>query len=142
MTTWERIQGGIGADDKFWEALAEGEFKLPRCASCGTWLWPARERCPECGTWDPGWDALDPVGTVFAWTRTHYAFDRVIERADDVPYTVALVEVDGAGGARVFGIFGSGDDDIKVGARVRGEILPPSEKAKGYPSIRWVIAEA
>jgi uncharacterized protein len=135
-----KITGGIGADDPFWEALAVGEFRLPRCGGCGRWTWPAHWRCGECGSWEFRWTAVAPVGTVYSWTRTWYAFDRTAERAADVPYVVVLVEVDGTDGARVLGILTGDEAPLKVGARVTGAILPPSEKSLGYPSIAWSIA--
>jgi len=135
-----RITAGIGADDPFWEALEAGEFRLPRCAGCGRWTWPAHWRCGECGSWDFVWTALPPKGTVYSWTRTWYAFDRTKERAGDVPYVVLLVEIDGADGARVLGVLAGDDAALKIGAPVTGTILPPSEKAKGYPSVVWRLA--
>jgi hypothetical protein len=135
-----RITGGIGADDPYWEALEAGEFRLPRCAGCGRWTWPAHWRCGECGSWEFRWSAVEPTGTVYSWTRTWYAFDRTKERAGDVPYVVVLVEVDGTDGARVLGVLAGDEAPLKIGARVTGAILPPSEKAQGYPSIAWSIA--
>ena len=76
---------------------------------------------------------------MYSWTRTWYAFDRTEERAGDVPYVVLLVEVDGADGARVMGVLAGDDAPLKIGAPVSGTILPPSEKAKGYPSIVWSL---
>ena len=136
----QRISGGIGADDPFWEALEAGEFRLPRCAGCGRWTWPAHWRCGHCGSWEFRWSAVEPAGTVYSWTRTWYAFDRTAERAGDIPYVVVLVEVDGTDGARVLGLFVDDEVALKIGARVRGAILPPSEKARGYPSIVWSLA--
>ena len=134
-----RIPGGIGADDGFWEALAEGEFRLPRCAGCERWTWPAHWRCGECGSWEFHWTAVEPAGTVYSWTRTWYAFDRTRERADDVPYVVVLVEIDGTDGARVLGILTGDEASLKIGARVRGTIVAATEKAKGYPSVVWSL---
>jgi uncharacterized protein len=135
----QTITGGIGADDPFWEALEAGEFRLPRCGGCGRWTWPAHWRCGECGSWEFRWTAVEPAGTVYSWTRTWYAFDRTRERAGDVPYVVVLVEVDGTDGARVLGVLTGDEAPLKIGARVAGAILPPAEKAKGYPSIVWSL---
>ena len=134
-----KISGGIGADDPFWEALEAGEFRLPRCAGCGRWTWPAHWRCGECGSWEFGWSAVAAAGTVYSWTRTWYAFDRTRERAGDVPYVVVLVEVDGTDGARVLGVLTGDEAPLKIGARVTGSILPPSEKSLDYPSIVWSL---
>lgn len=135
-----RIIGGIGADDKYWEGLEEGEFRLCRCAECKQWMWPAHWRCGKCGSWEQEWVALEPVGTVFSWTRTWYSFDRVRERAEDVPYVVILAEMPAAGGARVIGVLKGSEEGLRIGAPVRGSIDPPSEKSKGYAAIRWSIA--
>jgi hypothetical protein len=135
-----RITGGIGADDPFWDALEVGELQLPRCGGCGRWTWPAHWRCGECGSWEVRWTAVEPGGTVYSWTRTWYAFDRTTERAGDLPYVVVLVEVDGTDGARVLGVLTGDEAPLKVGARVTGAILPPSEKSLGYPSMVWSLA--
>lgn len=135
-----RITGGIGADGPFWQALQGGEFRLPRCGGCGRWIWPAHWRCGECGSWEFNWSVVEPAGTVYSWTRTWYAFDRTRERAGGVPYVVVLVEVDGTDGARVLGVLAGDEAPLKVGARVTGAVLPPSERSLGYPSIAWSIA--
>jgi uncharacterized OB-fold protein len=134
-----RISGGIGADDPYWELLEAGEFRLPRCAGCQRWTWPAHWRCGECGSWDFLWAQLEPRGVVYSWTRTWYAFDRTKERAEDVPYVVLLVEVEGAGGARVMGVLEGDEHGLAIGAPVVGAIRPPSEKSKGYPSVVWSL---
>lgn len=132
-----RIAGGIGADEPYWVGLAEGRFQLPRCRGCAHWTWPAHYRCGECGSWEFDWQEVDPTGALFTWTRSWYAFDRVRERAEDTPYVTALVEIDGCDGARVLGIYSGELSALTVGAPMRGTILPPSEKSKGYPSIQW-----
>lgn len=134
-----RIIGGIGADDDYWRALEDGEFKLPRCASCGRWMWPAHFRCGRCGAWELNWVSVEPKGEVYSWTRSWYAFDRVRERAADVPYVTVLAAIPHAGGARVLGVLKGVEEGLRVGASVRGSIDPPSEKSKGYASIRWSI---
>jgi uncharacterized OB-fold protein len=135
----QRIVGGINADQEYWEHLGAGEFRLPHCAGCQRTIWPAHFRCGECGSWDMEWVEHEPAGVVFSWTRTWYPFDRTTERADDIPYVTVLCEVDGADGARVMGMLDGADDGLKVGARVRGVIKPPSVKSKHYPSICWVL---
>ena len=79
MSEVQRIRGGIGADEEYWLALERGEFRISRCAGCRAWLGPAHFRCGKCGSWDFTWAKLEPVGKVFTWTRSSYAFDRVRE---------------------------------------------------------------
>ena len=135
-----RIVGGIGADQQFWDALGRGEFRLPRCAQCQRWYWPAHWRCGACGSWDFDWVEREARGVVYSWTRTWYAFDRIKERAEDVPYVVVLAEVADSGGARVMGVLEGSEDGLRIGAAVVGSIRPPSLKSKGYPSIAWTLA--
>jgi len=138
----ERIIGGINADEAFWEHLANGEFRLSRCAACHTFIWPTHFRCGDCGSWDIEWVELPAEGVVYSWTRTWYSFDRTRERADEIPYVTVLVEVADAGGARVLGILEGDQSRLAIGAPVRGSIRPPSEKSKGYPSIVWTLDDA
>ena len=136
-----RITGGINADDGFWEGLADGEFRMPRCATCRRWRWPANWRCSECGGWDQEWVTLEPMGSVYSWTRSWLAFDRTGTRAGDVPYVVVLAEISAAGGARVLGVLGGDEAGLAIGAPVRGVVLAPSAKSLGYPSLQWVLAD-
>ena len=135
-----KIHGGVAADDGYWEALEAGEFRLPRCPDCGTWRWPAHYRCGACGGWEREWVEVPPGGTVYSWTRSHYAFDRTQERAEDVPYVVVLAEVPGGGDARVLGALKGPEEGLRVGAPVTGSIDPPSAKSKDHAAIRWELA--
>lgn len=134
-----RIIGGNGADDEFWRGLERRVFQLQRCASCKRWTWPAHYRCGECGSWEFEWVSLAPMGRIFTWTRSHYAFDRVLERKEDLPYVTIVAEIPAADGARVMGVLKGDERQLRIGANVVGEILPPSEKTKGYPSLCWRI---
>jgi uncharacterized protein len=134
-----KIIGAIEADDQYWRSLEEGEFKLPRCASCKNWTWPAHFRCGRCGSWDFEWVALEPKGTIFTWTRTQYAFDRVLERKAQVPYVTVVAEVPAAAGVRVMGVLKGDERNLHTGMAVQGSIDPPSASSKWYPSIRWEV---
>ena len=79
------------------------------------------------------------IGTVYAWTRCWYTFDRTTERAPDLPYVVVLTEIPAADGARVIGVLRGAEQQLRIGAPVRGYIDAPSAKTKGYAAIRWVL---
>lgn len=134
-----RIFGGISADEEYWKGLEDGEFRIPRCAGCGLWTWPAHFRCGECGSWDFNWQAVEPVGRVFSWTKTWMSFETVKERASQVPYVTVLAEIPHAGKARVLGVLKGSEEGLKVGAPVRGTIEPPSEVTLGHAAIRWSL---
>jgi uncharacterized protein len=134
-----KIFGAIEADDQYWRSLEDGEFKLPRCSACKKWTWPAHYRCGSCGAWEFDWVAVEPKGFVFAWTRSQYAFDRVMERKSQIPYVTVVTEIPAAGGARVMGVLKGDDQHLHTGQAVRGTIDVPSEASKWYPSIRWEV---
>lgn len=139
MSQTPRIRGGIGADGPYWDALERGVFQLPRCAGCGAWMWPAHYRCGDCGSWDMAWVPLDPIGTLYTWTRMHQAPVLVRERTEDVPYVTLLAEIPAAGGKRVVGALHGSEDGLAIGTPIRGVFLPPSPKTKGYATLGWEI---
>ena len=132
-----KILGGICADEEYWKGLELNQFRLPQCGGCSRWMWPAHFRCGKCGFWGMEWRDLEPVGTVFSWTRSWYVFDRVKERA--VPYVTVVAEIPAAAKVRVMGVLKGDETNLRIGAAVRGEIDPPSDMTKGYASIRWVL---
>ena len=140
MNAAPRIRGGIGADEEYWAALERGEFKLSRCSSCHTWMWPAHFRCGHCGSWEIAWEDVEPVGTIYTWTRNHAVSDVIKERRADLPYIAVLVELPQAGGARVAGVLLGDGAKVRIGAAVRGVVQPPDARARGYATMAWEIA--
>ena len=140
MNATPRIRGGIGADEQYWAALEQGEFKLSRCSSCHIWMWPAHFRCGHCGSWEIAWEDVEPVGTIYTWTRNHAVSDVIKERREDLPYVTVLVELPQAGGARVAGVLLGDGADVRIGAAVRGVVRPPDARARGYATMAWEIA--
>ena len=134
-----RIQGGIAADAEYWRGLEDGEFRISRCNGCDRWTWPAHYRCGICGSWDFRWEAVEPVGTVFSWTKTWMSFETVKERAGDLPYVTILAEIPHAGNVRVLGVLKGTEEGLRIGAPVRGTIDPPSETSKWHAAIRWSL---
>lgn len=134
-----KITGAIEADDQYWRGLEDGTFQLSRCVSCKTWTWPAHFRCGQCGSWDFEWVPLAPTGRIFTYTRSRYAFDRVLERKENVPYVSVVAEIPEANNIRVMGVLAGSEEGLAIGAAVTGRILPPSAKTKNYPSIVWEL---
>lgn len=141
MSSIQRIRGGIGADEEYWLAIERGELRISRCANCRKWMWPANVRCGDCGSWEIEWEQIEPVGTVYTWTRNHAVSEVLAERQADLPYVTLLVELPQAGGARVAGVLEGREDHLRIGARVRGRFAGPDERSKGYATIVWHIEE-
>ena len=102
-------------------------------------MWPAHFRCGHCGSWEISWEDVEPVGTIFTWTRNHAVSDVIKERRADLPYVTVLVELLQAGGARVAGVLLGDGADVRIGAAVRGVVQPPDARARGYATMAWEI---
>jgi uncharacterized OB-fold protein len=123
-----------GLDQPYWDGLREGKLVLQRCGTCARWIWGPQWICGACHTLDPQWEAVEPAGTVYSWSRSWYPF--ITELADRTPYVTVLVELPGAGDRRVLGILlGDEPENIRIGDQVVGEF----EHAEGsaWPLLRW-----
>lgn len=120
-----------GVDVPHWDGLRAGELRIQRCAGCRRWIWGPQPICPTCHAFDPGWEAVEPSGVIYSWTRTWQRFHPTAA----VPYTVVLVELPHAGGRRVFGMYAAAEDPV-IGARVRGEFEPAPDD-HSWPLVRW-----
>ena len=115
-----------GPDDApFWEAAAEDRLVLPRCRSCGVFIWYPRSFCPECHTTDVEWVEASGRGTVYSFT--------VVQRGagpwtPHAPYVVAYVELDE--GPRVMtNVVGTDPDAVHIGDRVTA-VFEPADSTK------------
>jgi len=96
------------ANAPFWQAAKAHELKLQKCENCGTLRFPATRHCASCGSAESGWAKVSGRGTVSSWCRFHQVYFEGF--AEDVPYTVIVVELEE--GPRLFSnlVDGPGDD--------------------------------
>lgn len=119
----------------YWEASQQGEFALCGCTNeaCGYWSHPPLERCRVCGSAT----AFEPVsgkGTIFSFIVAHQP--AVPGYLNDLPYHVALVELDEQPGLRVVAkVPTSVRDLIEIGQRVRLELVELPGGSYRIPSI-------
>lgn len=124
-----------GLDAPHWDGLRAGKLVLQQCSDCSTWIWSPRPICPQCHSFAVSWHDVDPVGTVYSWTRTWQPFSP--QSTGHLPYVVVLVELPAAGRRRVVGVLADADGVTpRIGATVRGQIEQPPD-AKHWPLIRW-----
>src|SRR5579864_4597 len=81
----------------FFEAAARGELVVNVCAECGAVLHLPRPYCHHCGSFTVDWRAVSGRGRLVSWTTVYQGFHPAFE----IPYTVVLVELDDAPGARL-----------------------------------------
>jgi uncharacterized protein len=111
----------------YWEGARHGTLLVQRCTACGFYLHPPGVACPRCLS-----ETLQPVpaggrGTVYAFTVAHQAFDPSF--ADDLPYILALVELEEQSGLRILtNIVDVEPNDITSGTPVEVTFEPRGER--------------
>ena len=101
----------------WWEACTAHRLVVQRCGACGTTRHPPGPVCPACRSPEAEWSELPGTGTVHTFTVVRQAF--LPSLADVVPYVVAVIEPDGAGGARMMSNVVEVDpDEMEIGMPV------------------------
>ncbi len=102
----------------FWDACKEHELQAQQCSSCGKFRWPPRSLCPHCRSWDFQWVPLAGTGTVYSYVVVHHV--TVPAFADDAPYVIAQITVEGTDGEMrlTSNIVGCPWEDVRVGMPV------------------------
>lgn len=107
---------------QFWDATADGRLAFARCQACGFWHSPPLERCRRCAA-PTAFEAVAGTGTVYTFIVQRQP--AVVGYFDQVPYTVAIVELDEQSGLRIPGRLVDVDpDDVSIGMRVQARIVP------------------
>ncbi len=102
----------------FWQAARTRRLTACRCAACGAFRMPPTPFCPECRSQDVEWPTLVGTGTLFSFTIVRRAISPEME--GHLPYVPALVDLDGAPGARLIAnVVGCPIDALRIGARLR-----------------------
>jgi uncharacterized OB-fold protein len=124
--------------DPFWEATRERRYLVQWCAACNAPIFYPREVCPQCLSPDSlEWRESSGTGAVYAVSVQY----RSMMMADQLPYAVALVEVDAGDGASTIRVMSNvvncDPESVSVGDAVSitweslsdGRNLPLFEKA-------------
>lgn len=128
-------QVSTGADQRYWDALAEGRVEMQRCGNCKRWHWPAVWRCGECGGWEHTWHEVPLQGEVYTWTRTWHPFGGTEDIG--VPFVSLVVHLPQAGDRRLVGILEGDEAGLAIGARVTGSVSVTRVWNDDIPAIRW-----
>ena len=114
----------------FFAATAEGRLVVQRCAECGYLRWPPGPLCPQCQTVGGDWADVRPAGALYSYATYQRALGRAF--ADDVPYTVGLIELDD--GPRMYGRLIGDHEAARVGMRVQAVFEPVTPEVT---FVRW-----
>lgn len=128
----ESMMLGVDPDnDAFWSLVGKGEIPLRSCDVCGTVFVLPLPSCPQCGSDRLSQRLSSGHGSLYSWVIVHVPFGDGL--AEQVPYTVAAVELDE--GARIFArLEGMSDEQLADGVRLVATF--PSEQ--GRPPIVFV----
>jgi uncharacterized protein len=107
----------------FWAALRERRIAVQRCTDCGTTRYPAAPLCPSCLARHSEWVDLSAEGEIWSYVVYRRALSPAF--ADEVPYAVGVVIVDGL--QFVTKIDGP-LDSIRVGGRAQAQFTDVSDE--------------
>jgi uncharacterized protein len=120
----------------FWAAAAEDRLVIQRCGECGHRQHPPGPVCRRCYSSAVGFEQVSGRGRIYTYTITHH---RVVAGFEDVPYAIALVELDEQEGLRMLAnLPGVPLDVIAVGMAVEVvfEPLPDAGKLPQFKAAR------
>jgi uncharacterized OB-fold protein len=108
------------ATEHFWRGGAQGQLVFSRCSACGTYIHPPAPVCPSCLGREHGHEAVSGRGQVVTFTINHQPWNPTVQ----VPYVIALVELDEQKGLRLAtNIVGCPPEDVRIGMRVKVAFL-------------------
>lgn len=96
----------------FWDAAKQHRLSIQRCGSCNEYVFYPRTICPHCGSGDLAWTDVSGRATLYSFTIARKATAR--PWAEDVPYVIAIVELE-EGPRMTSNIVGCPVDDVRIG---------------------------
>jgi uncharacterized OB-fold protein len=99
MPEWNKPLPTISGETKpYWDHCRRGQLLIQKCDSCGEYQFYPRGICANCWSNDIQWIISSGKGTVWTFTVTYQ--NGTPGFAEDVPYVLALVELEE--GVRMF----------------------------------------
>lgn len=116
----------------FWDGCRRGELLYQSCRKCGHAQFYPRRLCIRCLSEEVEWRHSGRTGTIFTVTTVNRPTTAAFK--DDVPYVIALVDLD-EGFRMMLNVQGDNRLDARIGDRVRigfeerprGETIPFAE---------------
>lgn len=99
----------------YWDGLRDGKLLMPRCDACGKYWFPPSLLCPHCNATKWTWTSTSGRGRIFSYVVYHRVYHPGF--ADEVPYAVAVIELD-EGPRMVSNVIGIAPDKLACDLRV------------------------
>jgi len=102
----------------FWTATKNRKLVMQKCTKCMTFNFYPKPWCVECGCRAMEWTEVSTEGVVYSFTVAHTVMMNYPAWKEDLPITIAIVDVDGAG--RMYAqITDCPPEKLRVGMRVK-----------------------
>lgn len=99
----------------WWRAAAEHRLLVQRCTQCSNLRLPPAPICPECRSDDLDWQEVSGRGEVYTFTIIH----RPVAANQELPFVVAVIELEGAQGVRLISnLVDTPHDQLAIGMPV------------------------
>jgi uncharacterized OB-fold protein len=76
----------------YWDYCRKHELRMQKCSRCGYIRFPLSVICPECHSMEFAWEKLSGKGKVYSFTIYRVAYHPAFK--DDIPYVVAIIQLD------------------------------------------------
>jgi hypothetical protein len=120
--TEDRDSGG------YFDAAKKGELVIRECKDCGHIVHLPMQYCDNCHGRNTAWRTVAPRGKIYSFTLVV----RQVHPAFPVPYSILLIELDGAPGAKLIGHL-PGATDMHIGMPMEGYF----EQVEDVAVLRW-----
>ena len=97
---------------------------MPRCDACGKYWFPPSLLCPHCNATKWTWTSTSGRGRIFSYVVYHRVYHPGF--ADEVPYAVAVIELD-EGPRMISNVIGIAPDKLACDMRVEVVYQPITE---------------
>ena len=126
MAEWKKPLPTVSGETRpFWEACRREELLIQKCSACGEYQFYPRGICANCWTTGIAWVKASGKGTVWSYTVTYQ--NRTAGFAEEVPYVLALVELEE--GVKMFtNIIQCGPGDVTIGMPVEVTFVPATDQ--------------
>ena len=132
----------IAEDSPFFRGLGESKLLGSRCTACGYVYATPRSHCMECGA-PTAWREMPLTGRIHTFTTCHYGGEAFLK---ETPFTLVLVEFDGADTLFLSRLKGIKHEDVRIGLTNMGSTplraSAVEEALKGQPLNAETIAKA
>ncbi|MBQ0771712.1 MAG: OB-fold domain-containing protein [Sphingomonadales bacterium] len=100
----------------FWNGGADGKLMITFCSDCAAAIHPPQLVCPKCWCETIESKAVAGTGTVYSYTVNHQPWVPDMQ----VPFALAVVDVDDASGVRVTAeVVNADPETVTIGQRMR-----------------------